>query len=185
MIEANGMKFKWIKGAFRRLSMRIAVRRAKKLMEKKCLGPDEKKKRDTLVARLGNSGNSKEHSLLKEWAVSGELHCRPGPIALAEAIAMGGEDEAHMKMLLGAITTGILCEAGCPEENATGRSVNMDEQYYFARLISAESNFLLQRMMCKNQGILALLEIRAARVAAFIEEQMPGMVETLKREMES
>lgn len=176
-----------IRGAFRianRLAMRRAVRRARELMEKKCLTSQEKKERDTLVTRMGRKGNSEEHQLLKEWAVSGELCCRPAPLTLAGAIAMGGYDEGHARQLLRALTMGLLGECGPGGEWIDQREVPAEEQYYFAALLCAENGILLQDIHCKNETLLTLVEERAARVAAFIEEQMPGMVEALKKEME-
>lgn len=188
MAEAKGIKLtKWAKGGFgiTEWIMRRAVRRAKELMEKKDLTSWEKAARDKLVTKIGRKGNSKEHSLLKEWAVSGELRCRPAPPTLADAIAMGGYDEEHVQQLLRALTMGLLGERGSDGKWTDRRNVPVEEQYYFAVLLSAESGILLQDMHCKSQAMLALVEERAAMVAAFMERQMPAMVEKLKKEMES
>ncbi|MDD5096482.1 MAG: hypothetical protein PHY95_03135 [Candidatus ainarchaeum sp.] len=165
------------------LIMRMATERAKELMAKKRLSARKRRERDALVKLLGKSGNSSEHELLKEWAVSGELRCRPDPVVLGGAIAAGGYDDGHVKRLLRAISTGELGEIGPDGQWVDGRSVPIDEQYYFAVLVSAESG-ALRGTLHKNHPMLALLEDRAAKVAAFIEGQMPGMVEKLRKEME-
>jgi hypothetical protein len=167
-----------------RLAVRAAFKKAKELMEKKCLTCDERRERDSLVTLLGEKGNSSGHALLKEWAVRGELCCRPPAQVLGGAIAAGGYDELHVKRMGLTIAMGALAER-VGEEWVYGREVPVDEQYYLAALITVESGLLLQYIRHGDNPFLALLEASAARLVADVEGRMPGMVELLRKEMEA
>lgn len=166
-----------------KLAMRKAVLRAKELMEKKCLGAEEKKERDSLIKLLGERGNSREHNFLKEWVVRGELCCRPAPQVLAGAIANGGYDELHLKRISHTIAMCALADL-VGNKWVYGRDVPPEEQYYLTVFLAAESGLLLQDIRNGHNTLLALLEGSAAKLAANFEARMPGMVELLRKEMD-
>lgn len=166
------------------LERKIAMTRALNLMHMKRLSRGERRERDRIASWMGDNGNLVEHVFLKEWAVSGELCCRPPPSLLGGAIAKGGYDELHVKRIGQTIAMGALADR-VDGGWVYGREVPAEEQYYLAQLIVAESGLLLQELSNGDNVFLALLEDRASKMAAFMESQKPAMVEKLRKEMEA